>query len=73
MVGSSSTLFDFPECITVPPHIVGDPCLPRWVVQCSHGQWFWYHNPHYWKDKRNERGAWIALTGLVAKIKRTHN
>lgn len=65
-------MFDFPDCITIPPHIVADPCQPRWVVRCSHGQWFWYQSS-YWKDKRNERGAWIALTGLVTKIKRTHN
>lgn len=58
----------WPECIIELPHIVADPCKPRWVVRCSHGKWFW-NTTSPWKNKRDEQAAYVALWGLLEKVK----
>lgn len=58
---------DWPACIVDRPHIVADPCKPRWVVKCTHGFWFW-HATRPWVDKRNEFDAYVALWGLYEKL-----
>jgi hypothetical protein len=60
----------FMDCVP-PPHIVADPCHPRWVVQCSHGHWFYYHAKD-WYDRKNEYKAWLALFGLANRIACLH-
>jgi hypothetical protein len=61
----------FMDCVP-PPHIIGNPCAPRWVVKCEHGIWF-YYSPSWWTDKRNEFDAYVALFGLAHKIAVTHD
>jgi hypothetical protein len=57
----------WPDCIVEMPHIIADPCKPRWVVRCEHDFWFWYGSDA-WLDKRDELGAYVALLGLRQKV-----
>lgn len=57
----------WPDCIVDKPHIVADPCHPRWVVKCEHDVWF-YHQTPTWIHKRDEYAAYFALMGLFDKI-----
>lgn len=58
---------ELPDCVIEPPHIVADPCKPRWVVKCEHGEWHWATFSG-WTDKRDERGAFLGLMNLRSKL-----
>jgi hypothetical protein len=66
-----SQILTTPDCLLEPPHIVADPCRPRWVVKCSHGNYF-YANEFLWTDKRDEKGAMLALKELFWKMRNEH-
>lgn len=59
----------WPDCISNLPHIVSDPCQPRWVVRCEHNVWFWSMNK-YWTNAKDEKEAYFALWNLFSILKK---